>query len=196
MSLVVLSLLAGCGDGNGNDTAAAGDTVASAPAAMDTTAATATAPAAAITDPEIAAVVVAATEVCIISAEHANSNQSHENVKDFANRMITDHTAVNKQASDLVTKLNVTPQDNATSQALRQGGDDSRQQLDGLSGAAYDKAYMDHEVAYHQQVLDALDQTLIPGAQNAELKDLLQKTRPAIAAHLDMAKQIVAGLGS
>ena len=79
---------------------------------------------------------------------------------------------------------------------MRQGGEQSRQQLDGLSGAAYDKAYMDHEVAYHQQVLDALDQQLIPGAQNAQLKDLLQKTRPAIAAHLDMAKQIRDQLGA
>jgi putative membrane protein len=108
--------------------------------------------------------------------------------------MITDHTAVNQQASDLVGRLGVTPQDNATSQALRQGGEDSRQQLDALSGAAYDRAYMQHEVEYHQQVLDALDQQLIPGAQNAELKDLLQKSRPAFEAHLEMAKQIAGQL--
>jgi putative membrane protein len=61
-----------------------------------------------------------------------------------------------------------------------------------LSGAAFDKAYIDHEVAYHEAVLNALDKTLIPSAKNAELKALLVKVRPAFVAHLDMAKQIQA----
>jgi putative membrane protein len=64
-----------------------------------------------------------------------------------------------------------------------------------LKGAAFDKAYIDHEVAYHQQVLDALDKTLIPNAQNAELKALLVKVRPAFVAHLDHAKQLQSSLG-
>jgi putative membrane protein len=190
MSLVVLSVAAACG-GSAGDAAEGADTMAmAAPAAApESTAAPATT--AALTDPEIAAIVVAANEVDIQAGEQAQSKATDQRVKDFAQRMITDHTAVNQQASDLVSKLGVTPQDNATSQALRQQGEESRQRLDGLSGAAYDQAYMQHEVEYHQQVLDALDQQLIPGAQNAELKDLLQKTRPAIEAHLEMAKQIV-----
>ena len=78
--------------------------------------------------------------------------------------MVTDHTGVNKQAVDLVTKLKVTPEDNPTSQSLKSGGEKNVATLKTLKGAAFDKAYIDHEVAYHQQVLDAVDKTLIPNA--------------------------------
>src|SRR6266704_2463129 len=66
--------------------------------------------------------------------------------------------------------------------------------LKSLKGAAFDKVYVDHEVAYHQQVLDAIDKVLIPSAKNAELKNLIVKVRPAIAAHLDHAKMIQSDL--
>ena len=108
--------------------------------------------------------------------------------------MVKDHTGVNKTATDLVKRLNVTPQDNPTSQALKSGGDANVANLKKLKGAEFDKAYIDHEVAYHQQVLDAVDKTLIPGAQNAELKDLLVKTRPAFVAHLAHAKMVQAAI--
>jgi putative membrane protein len=104
--------------------------------------------------------------------------------------MITDHSAVNKSAVDLVTKLHVTPEPNPTSQSLQKGGDDNVAALKKLNGGAFDKAYVDHEVAYHQAVLDAVDGTLIPSAQNAELKALLVKVRPAFVAHLDHAKHL------
>ena len=65
----------------------------------------------------------------------------------------------------------------------------------GLSGAAFDKAYVDHALAYHQAVIDALDKTLIPGAKNAELKALLVKMRPAFVAHLEHARSIQSSLG-
>jgi len=93
-----------------------------------------------------------------------------------------------------VTKLKVTPKDNPTSQALKKGGDENVASLKKLKGAAFDKAYIDHEVAYHQQVLDAVDKTLIPGASNAELKALLEKVRPAFVAHLEHAKQVQSSL--
>ena len=64
-----------------------------------------------------------------------------------------------------------------------------------LKGAAFDKAYVDHEVAYHQQVIDALDKTLIPGATNEELKALLIKVRPAFVAHLEHAKRLQSSTG-
>jgi putative membrane protein len=104
--------------------------------------------------------------------------------------MVTDHTGVNKSAVDLVTKLKVTPEDNPTSQSLKAGGEKNVAALKKLKGAAFDKAYVDHEVAYHQQVLDAVDKTLIPNAKNAELKALLVKVRPAFVAHLEHAKQL------
>jgi putative membrane protein len=116
-------------------------------------------------------------------------------VKKFAQLMVTDHTGVNKQAVDLVTRLKVTPQDNETSKSLKEGGEKNIATLKGLKGAAFDKAYVDHEVAYHQAVLDAVDKTLIPNAQNADLKALLVKVRPAFVAHLEHAKHVAASLG-
>jgi putative membrane protein len=94
-----------------------------------------------------------------------------------------------------VTKLKVTPQDNPTSQSLKAGGDKNLAHLKTLKGAAFDKAYVDHEVAYHQQVIDALDKTLIPGATNDGLKTLLTKVRPAFVAHLEHAKHLQSSTG-
>ena len=109
--------------------------------------------------------------------------------------MITDHTAVNKQAAALAKKLKVKPEESDTSRSLKSAAKETRGKLSKLKGAEFDKAYIDNEVAYHQQVLDAIDKTLIPSAQNAELKDLIVKVRPAIAAHLEHAKQIQGSLG-
>jgi putative membrane protein len=109
--------------------------------------------------------------------------------------MVTDHTGVNKAATDLVTKLKVKPEDNPTAQSLKKGGQENVANLKTLKGAAFDKAYVDHEVVYHQQVIDAIDKTLIPSAQNAELKALLVKVRPAFIAHLDHAKHLQASMG-
>lgn len=154
----------------------------------------ASAQATAPTDPEIAAIVVTANQVDIDAGKLAKSTSRSKEVQDFAQRMITDHSGVNKSATELVTKLHVTPQPNDTSKSLQQGGDQNLSALKKLSGAAFDKAYVDHEVAYHQAVLDAVDQTLIPNAQNAELKALLVKVRPAFVSHLAHAKQIQASL--
>jgi putative membrane protein len=146
------------------------------------------------TDPQIAAIVVTANQVDIDAGTLAKSKASSKEVKDFAQRMITDHSGVNKSATELVTKLHVTPESNATSQSLQQGGDQNVTALKKLSGAAFDRAYVDHEVAYHQAVLDAMDNTLIPNAKNAELKALLVRVRPAFVAHLEHAKEIQASL--
>jgi putative membrane protein len=148
-----------------------------------------------VTDPQIAAIVVTANQVDIDAGKLAETKGSSQQIKDFGKQMVTDHTGVNKQATDLVTRLKVTPADNPTAQSLKKGGDDNVKALKALSGAAFDKAYIAHEVAYHQQVLDALDKTLIPGASNADLKALLVKVRPAFQAHLDHAKMVQAAIG-
>jgi putative membrane protein len=148
-----------------------------------------------VTDPQIAAIVVAANQVDIDAGKLAESKATNPEVKAFGKQMVTDHTGVNKQATALVTKLKVTPEENATSESLKKGGDENLTHLRGLSGAAFDKAYIDHEVAYHDQVLEALDKTLIPNAKNAELKALLVKVRPAFVAHRDHAKQLQTTLG-
>jgi putative membrane protein len=147
------------------------------------------------TDPQIAAIVVTANQVDIDAGKLALSKAQSPDVKKFAQLMITDHSGVNKSATELVQKLHVTPESNPTSQSLQKGGDENLAALKNQSGGAFDRAYVDHEVAYHQNVIDAVDKTLIPSAQNPELKALLVKVRPAFVAHLDHAKQLQGELG-
>ena len=149
----------------------------------------------AVTDAQIAHIVVTANQVDIDAGKLAASMGTSPDVKKFGQQMVTDHTGVNKQATDLAAKLKVTPEDNATSKSLKAGGEKNIANLKTLKGAAFDKAYIDNEVTYHQAVLDAMDKTLIPGATNAELKALLTKVRPAFVAHLEHAKQVQSSLG-
>ena len=142
------------------------------------------------TDPQIAGIVVTANQIDIDAGKIAKSRSKNKEVQAFADQMITDHTAVNKQAVALANKLNVKPEDSDTSKSLKDGAQKNEANLKKLSGAAFDKAYIDHEVAYHQAVLDAIDKALIPNAKNDELKALIVKVRPAIAAHLDHAKMV------
>jgi len=142
------------------------------------------------TDPQIAHIVVTANQVDIDAGKLAEAKGHSKEVRDFGKMMVTDHTGVNKQAVELAGKLKVTPQDNPTSQSLKKGGEDNLANLKGLKDAAFDKAYIEHEVAYHEQVIDALDKVLIPSAKNEELKALIVKVRPAFVAHLEHAKMI------
>jgi putative membrane protein len=144
----------------------------------------------AINDAQIASVVVTANQVDVDAGTLAKSRSSSADIKAFAELMITDHTSVNQAATALVAKLKVAPQDNPTSRSLKAGGEKNLAHLKSQHGAAFDRAYIDHEVAYHQEVIDALDKTLIPGATNQELKDLLIKVRPTFIAHLEHAKQL------
>ena len=166
--------------------------------AADTSAAATPPPAAAaapaMNDAQIAHIAVTANAIDSAAGELAKQKGSSKEIKDFAQTMITDHGAVNKEAVALATKLGVSPQDNDVSRSLTSGADANTATLQGLSGAAFDKAYIDHEATYHQAVLDAIDKTLVPSTQNGELKALLEKVRPAIAAHLDHAKRIQATL--
>ena len=147
-----------------------------------------------VNDAQIASIVVTANQVDIDAGKLAASRSTNGDVKGFARLMVTDHTGVNKSATDLAARLKVTPQDNPTSQSLKSEGDKNIATLKTLKGDAFDKAYVDHEVAYHQQVIDALDKTLIPGATNAELKALLVKVRPAFVTHLEHAKSLQSSL--
>jgi putative membrane protein len=149
-----------------------------------------------IDDAQIASIVVTANQVDIDAGALAAATTTNAEVRKFARLMVTDHSGVNKQAVALATRLKVTPQDNDTSRSLKAGGDKNVAALKALKGAAFDKAYVDHEVAYHQAVLDAVDTTLIPNASNADLKALLVKVRPAFVAHLEHAKHLAASLAT
>jgi putative membrane protein len=148
------------------------------------------APAPDLTDPEVAHVAVTANSIDIEMAKLVPSHTRNAAVRQFATTMITDHSAVNAQAAALAAKLGVTPADNPVSQSLQSGAAQARSALEPLHGTAFDRAYMDREVAYHQAVLDAIDTVLIPTTENAELRKLLVDVRPAIAKHLEHARQL------
>jgi putative membrane protein len=146
--------------------------------------------AASLTDPQIAAIVLVANQVDIDAGALAAKKTTNQEVKKFAERMVTDHTGVNKAAGELATRLGVAPQETDASRGLKTSGDATRAKLEALQGAAFDRAYVDNEVAYHQAVIGVLDTQLIPSATNAELKKMLVDVRPAFVAHLEHAKQI------
>ncbi len=154
-----------------------------------------TAAAQAPNDAQIAAIVVTANQVDIDAGKLAQSKGSNAEVKAFGKQMVTDHTAVNKQATALAKKLKLKPQDNATSKSLKSGGAKNVKSLQKLKGPAFDKAYIEHEIAYHQQVIDAINKTLIPNARNEELKKLLTTGLPLFEGHLQHAKQLQSSLG-
>lgn len=149
-----------------------------------------------INDAQVASIVVTANQVDIDAGQLAAQKAASAEVKTFAQTMVTDHTGVNKAAVELATKLGVKPEDNETSRALKAGGEKNLATLRKLTGAGFDKAYIDHEVVYHTQVLGAIDSTLIPNTKNAELKALLVKVRPAFVAHLEHAKRLQASLAT
>jgi putative membrane protein len=146
------------------------------------------------TDAQIAHIVVTANQVDVDAGKVAEQKGSTDEVRKFGKQMVTDHTAVNQQASALVGKLKVTPENNDTSASLRKGGDENLARLQKLKGKEFDQAYVDHEVSYHQAVIDAVDRTLLPSARNEELKTLIRKVRPALVQHLEHARHLQAQL--
>jgi putative membrane protein len=146
------------------------------------------------TDPQIAHIAYTAGQLDIAAAKQALSKSKDKDVRAFAEGMVSDHTAVNKQALDLVKKLKVTPEDNDTSRALTKAATDERAELAKLSGAAFDKAYIANEVAYHKTVNGALETTLIPSASNPELKSLLQTGLKIFQGHEQHAEKVAAEL--
>ena len=147
--------------------------------------------AAKLTDPQIAHIVVTADDLDIANAKQALQKSQNAEVQRFAHRMIADHGSVTDQAVALAKKLKITPEDNPTSKSLKDAQDANRTKLDALSGAAFDKAYADNEAAYHKVVDDALSNTLIPDAQNAELKSLLESGLKIFQDHLRDAQNMV-----
>ncbi|MEZ4363974.1 MAG: DUF4142 domain-containing protein [Kofleriaceae bacterium] len=145
-------------------------------------------------DAQIAAIVVAANQVDVLAGQLALEKSKNAQVRELADRMVTDHTAVNKAAVELVTRLKVTPEESDLSRALTSGGADKRSELQRLDGDAFDRAYVDNEVAYHEAVIGVLKTQLVPAAQHPELKDTLVGVQPAFDAHLQHARMIQAGL--
>jgi putative membrane protein len=147
-----------------------------------------------LTDPQIAHIAYTAGVIDINAAKEALKKTKNKEVKQFAEDMERDHEAVNKQALALVKKLNVTPEDNDTSRALTKQAKDKLAELSKLNGAAFDKAYIENEVAYHKTVDSALETQLIPSASNPELKNLLQTGLKIFQGHEQHAEHVAADL--
>ena len=143
-----------------------------------------------LSDPEIAKVAVVANQIDIDNAKIAQEKSQNNDVKNFAQTMINDHQSVISQATALVKKLNVTPKDNATSKQLLSDAQKTQSSLRSKSGSAFDKAYIDNEVAYHQAVINTVQNVLIPEAKNSELKQLLQNVMPTLKTHLEHAQML------
>jgi putative membrane protein len=142
------------------------------------------------TDPQIVGIVTAADQIDINYAKLALSKTKNREVRDFAQQMITDHSSVQKSVNDLAAKLGVTPADSGTSNSLNAQAQQMTQKLEGLRGKAFEKAYIDNEVAYHQAVINATKTVLIPSAQNAELKSALEGATPLFEGHLQHAERV------
>ena len=146
-------------------------------------------------DAQIAHIAYTADTIDIKAAQLALEKSKNKEVRMFAEDMVRDHTAVNEQALALVKKLNVTPEDNDTSKALLKQAAEKEASLKELKGAAFDKAYAQNEIAYHKAVNGALQNTLIPSASNAELKDLLSTGLKIFQGHEQHAEHLAHSLG-
>jgi len=192
VTLVAVALVA-CQNNGRQDTASTpGDSVSMAAPAADSTAGTA---GEALNDAKVADIALTADAIDSAAGKFALEKSKTKAVRDFAQTMVRDHSAVNAKAVALAQKLGVTPEDNDVSKQLKDGADKAHDNVKDLEGAAFDRAYMDREIDYHQAVLDALDGTLIPSAQNAELKQFLTSVRPNFEAHLKRAKAVRQELG-
>jgi putative membrane protein len=148
----------------------------------------------ALTDANIAAIVVAANNIDIKEGKLAKEKSSNTEVKNFGQMMINDHEAVNKQATDLAKKLSLTPVESDASKGLKADAEKTYKELSAKKGADFDRAYVANEVAYHEAVINTVETALIPNAKNAELKSLLEAVVPALKTHLEHAKHLQAQL--
>jgi putative membrane protein len=142
------------------------------------------------TDPQIAHIAYTAGSLDIAASKAALAHAKSPTVREFAQTMIRDHQAVNDKALALLNKLHVKPEANATSAALTKQATATRHRLNHLRGAAFDRAYIQNEVAFHRTVNNALETTLIPDADNAELKSLLETGLTLFREHQAHAEQL------
>jgi putative membrane protein len=140
-------------------------------------------------DATIVAIFDAANTYDIETSQLALEKSKSNEVRALAQQFLNDHKAVRQQGRDLAQKLSVTPTP-PTQSALAQAHADAMKLLRIKSGADFDKAYVAHEVAFHQAVLDAVAGTLLPAIKNPELKAFVEKVGPAFHGHHEAAKQL------
>ena len=146
-------------------------------------------------DAQIVGIVLAADQIDIDYGKIALKKSKDKAVREFAQRMVTDHSAVQKSVIELAGKLSVKEEDSPTSSGLKSGAADISAKLNGLKGKEFDKFYIDNEVSYHKTVTDAVDAVLIPSAQNSQLEAALQGAQPLFLKHLEHARSVQSGQG-
>ena len=144
-------------------------------------------------DPTIVAIFDAANTYDIETGQLAVSHSRNAEVRDFGRMLARDHRAVRGQGRDLAKSLHVKPTPPANF-ALARAHVVAMKKLRGLRGRAFDRAFLQHEVDFHNAVIDAVTKTLLPAIQNAQLKDLVTKVAPAFVAHRDKAQSLLNGL--
>ena len=152
--------------------------------------------AASLNDPQIATIALTAHQIDVDRGKLALKHTKNDEVKQFAEQMVNDHQAGIKEAMALATRLHVTPQPSDVSKSLQADAKKAAARLKKEKGGRFDRDYIDTEVAYHQAVIDAVKNVLVPGAQNADLKTLLQTAVPTLEGHLQHAKMVQAQVGT
>lgn len=115
-------------------------------------------------------------------------------VRAMGARLRDDHTGVRQQGRDLAKKLGVTPTPPSPN-PYAENHQQAMAKLRALHGADFDRAFLDHEITFHQAVIDAIRQTLLPAIDNAELRALVEKVVPAFRSHLALAQATRKQLG-
>jgi putative membrane protein len=149
-----------------------------------------------LNDPQIATIALTAHQIDVARGKYALAHTKNDNVRQFAQQMVDDHSVGAAGVLELAKKLHVTPEESAVTQSLKKGAAETLAKLKKLHGAAFDKAYIEAEVGYHQAVIDAVNGVLIPSVQNAEVKQALVDTGPLLIGHLEHAKHVLAMFAS
>jgi putative membrane protein len=152
-----------------------------------------------LNDPQVATVVLTAHQIDIDRGKLAQKKAKTAEVKQFADQMVTDHTQGLNEVKALAKKLKVKPQESDVTKSLKAEAADKMLVLKKLDGADFEKAYIDTEVGYHEAVVAAIDQALLPAAKNEEVKTALTNARPTIVSHLEHARgvqKLVSGGGA
>ncbi len=144
----------------------------------------------ALNDPTIVAIFDAANTWDMETAGLAVRRTKSKEVREFAQMLVRDHKAVRQQGRDLAKKLHVTPTP-PKNFGMAHDHAAAMRSLSKLHGAAFDRAFLTHEVAYHKAVLDAVTTTLLPALHNAEVKDMVTKVGPAFQAHMVKAQSLL-----
>ncbi|HEX5438966.1 MAG TPA: DUF4142 domain-containing protein [Gemmatimonadaceae bacterium] len=144
----------------------------------------------ALDDATIVAIFDAANTADIETGDLAAKKGSTKEVRDMGHMFATAHRAVRQKGRDLAKKLGITPtppaNDNSAAMQAKVMAN-----LRSKSGPAFDRAYLQHEVDFHQAVIKAVTTTLLPAIQNPELKKFVEGVAPAFQAHLQKAQKLL-----